>query len=65
MVLPDHRTPIVKKTHTSEPVPFAICSSASLLEDSQRHIGFSEDSAEKSGLFVENGFELMDFFIRS
>ena len=65
MVLPDHRTPIVKKTHTSEPVPFAICSSASLLEDSQRRIGFSEESAEKSGLFVENGFELMDFFIRS
>jgi len=65
MVLPDHRTPIVRKTHTSEPVPFTICSSASLLEDSQQHIGFSEESAEKSGLFVENGFELMDFFIRS
>jgi 2,3-bisphosphoglycerate-independent phosphoglycerate mutase len=65
MVLPDHRTPIVRKTHTSEPVPFAICSSASLLEDSQRRIKFSEESAEKSGLFVENGFELMDFFIRS
>lgn len=65
MVLPDHRTPIVKKTHTSEPVPFAICSSADLLEDSQQHIKFSEESAEKSGLFVENGFELMDFFIRS
>ena len=65
MVLPDHRTPIVKKTHTSEPVPFAICSSASLLKDSQQRIGFSEESAEKSGLFVENGFELMDFFIRS
>ncbi|MBW2221308.1 MAG: cofactor-independent phosphoglycerate mutase [Deltaproteobacteria bacterium] len=65
MVLPDHRTPIVRKTHTSEPVPFAICSSASLLEDSQQHIKFSEESAEKSGLFVENGFELMDFFIRS
>ena len=65
MVLPDHRTPIVKKTHTSEPVPFAICSSADLLKDSQQRIGFSEESAEKSGLFVENGFELMDFFIRS
>ena len=27
MVLPDHRTPISKKTHTSEPVPFAFFSS--------------------------------------
>ncbi len=65
MVLPDHRTPITKKTHTSEPVPFAICSSASLLESSRKHIEFSEESAEKSGLFVVNGFDLMDFFIKS
>lgn len=65
MVLPDHRTPIVRKTHTSEPVPFAFCSSASLIEISRQHIGFNETSAEKSGLFVENGFDLMDFFIKS
>jgi 2,3-bisphosphoglycerate-independent phosphoglycerate mutase len=65
MVLPDHRTPIVKKTHTSEPVPFTICSSESLPGNDQKHTGFSEESAEKSGLFVENGFELMDFFIKN
>jgi len=65
MVLPDHRTPIVKKTHTSEPVPFAICSSASLKEGSKQHRDFSEESAEKSGLFIENGADLMDFFIKS
>ena len=65
MVLPDHRTPIVKKTHTSEPVPFAFCSSASLTEDSRQHSEFNEEAAEKSGLFVENGFDLMDFFIKS
>jgi 2,3-bisphosphoglycerate-independent phosphoglycerate mutase len=65
MVLPDHRTPIVKKTHTSEPVPFAICSSASSMEGSRQHVEFSEESAEKSGLFVENGFELMDYFIKN
>jgi len=65
MVLPDHRTPIVKKTHTSEPVPFAICSSACSMEGSKQHVEFSEESADKSGLFVENGFELMDFFIKN
>jgi len=65
MVLPDHRTPIVKKTHTSESVPFAICSSASSMEGSRQHVEFSEESAEKSGLFVENGFELMGYFIKS
>jgi len=65
MVLPDHRTPIVKKTHTSESVPFALGSSASLKEDWRQHSGFNEESAEKSGLFIENGFELMDFFFKS
>ena len=64
MVLPDHRTPIVKKTHTSEAVPFAFCSSASLMEGSKQQVDFSEESAEKSGLFIENGFDLMDFFIK-
>ena len=65
MVLPDHRTPIIKKTHTSEPVPFAFCSAESLKEGSKRHGAFSEEAAEKSGLFVENGFDLMGFFIKS
>lgn len=65
MVLPDHRTPIVKKTHTSEPVPFALCSSRDLLENSRKGVGFSEESAQRSGLFLENGFDLIDFFIQN
>jgi len=65
MVLPDHRTPIVKKTHTSEAVPFAFCSSASLMEGAKQQVDFSEESAEKSGLSIENGFDLMDFFIKN
>ena len=65
MVLPDHRTPIVKKTHTSEPVPFALCSSRDLLENSQKGVGFNEESAQRSGLFLENGFDLIDFFIQN
>ena len=65
MVLPDHRTPIVKKTHTSEAVPFAFCSSTSLMKGSKQQVDFSEESAERSGLFIENGFDLMDFFIKN
>lgn len=65
MVLPDHRTPIVKKTHTSEWVPFALCGSTNLKEGSKQHVEFNEESAEKSGLFIENGFDLMDFFIKN
>ncbi|MBW1824107.1 MAG: cofactor-independent phosphoglycerate mutase [Deltaproteobacteria bacterium] len=65
MVLPDHRTPIVKKTHTSEAVPFAFCSSASLMKGAKQQVDFSEESAERSGLSIENGFDLMDFFIKN
>jgi len=65
IVLPDHRTPIVKKTHTSEPVPFAYCSSKNLREASQPPIEFNEVSAEKSGLFVDQGSHLMNLFITS
>ncbi len=64
MVLPDHRTPVVKKTHTSEPVPFAFCGSADLMRDARQHTTFCEVSAEKSGLFVGNGFDLMDVFVK-
>jgi 2,3-bisphosphoglycerate-independent phosphoglycerate mutase len=65
LVLPDHRTPIVKKTHTAEPVPFAYFSSNTVSEGSQPLIEFNEETAEKSGLFVEQGSHLMDLFIKS
>jgi 2,3-bisphosphoglycerate-independent phosphoglycerate mutase len=65
MVLPDHRTPIVKKTHTSEPVPFAYMCSNTVSERSHPLIEFNEVSAEKSGLIVDPGSHLMDLFIES
>lgn len=65
MVLPDHRTPIVKKTHTSEPVPFAILSSRSQVDASSSQRGFNEVSAEASGTLIKSGPELMDLFVKS
>ena len=65
LVLPDHRTPIVKKTHTAEPVPFAYCTSRDVSEGSRPPMQFNELTAEKSGLFVEQGSHLMDLFISS
>lgn len=64
MVLPDHRTPISKKTHTAEPVPFAFFSSTNRQEASQDAKGFDEISAEKSGLLVKEASQLMDLFIK-
>ncbi|MBN2455399.1 MAG: cofactor-independent phosphoglycerate mutase [Sedimentisphaerales bacterium] len=62
MVLPDHPTPIVNCAHSSEPVPFAMAGSgiSGILET-----GFNEAEAAKSGLKIENGHELMEYFLRS
>lgn len=63
MVLPDHPTPLVKRTHTSEPVPFAILGS----KDEKNPVGeltFDEDSAARSGIFIQNGYQLIDYFIK-
>jgi 2,3-bisphosphoglycerate-independent phosphoglycerate mutase len=64
MVLPDHRTPISKKTHTCEPVPFAFFSMKNAPEGEQISPAlFNEPAAEESGLFVKKGFHLIDLFI--
>ncbi len=57
MVLPDHPTPVRIRTHTILPVPFFIYSSDKQHEGVE---GFSEESATATGLYVENGWQLMD-----
>lgn len=61
MIVPDHATPIKVRTHTSEPVPFIIYSSAEEVVDDIK--SFSEAGAENSSLFFKEGFKLMDFMI--
>ncbi|MDD2321943.1 MAG: phosphoglycerate mutase, partial [Geobacteraceae bacterium] len=55
---PDHPTPIRLMTHTSDPVPFIIYGG----EDSPDSAiaGYDEVSAANTGLFLEDGFRLMD-----
>ncbi len=58
LVLSDHPTPIDLRTHSSEPVPFAILDSAnsSVRDDS---LVYTEDCAASSGIFVEEGWKLL------
>ena len=63
LALPDHATPISLRTHTADPVPFAMCSSEDI-KLSSSSVRFDESSASASRIFVENGYELMDFFIK-
>jgi 2,3-bisphosphoglycerate-independent phosphoglycerate mutase len=63
LVLPDHPTPLVLKTHSSEPVPFVIFSSEDEGEAPKKEPLFDEISAQKTGLFIERGHELLEKFM--
>lgn len=62
LALPDHPTPVSIKTHTPDPVPFALCTGS--VPYSQRGSAkFSEKEAGESGLLVEDCKVLIeDFF---
>lgn len=63
LIVPDHATPIRVKTHTSDPVPFLIYRSSKQIKGKAE--GFHERVVEDSSLCFEQGFELMDYFIKS
>lgn len=60
LILPDHYTPISKKTHTSDPVPFTIYGTGTV---NKSNLAFSESNAEQTGLRVKKGYQLMGYFI--
>jgi 2,3-bisphosphoglycerate-independent phosphoglycerate mutase len=61
-VLPDHATPIEVRTHTSEPVPFAIYSGAE--DEKGDGASYSEKNAAKGSYGLIEGFDFMDLFIK-
>jgi 2,3-bisphosphoglycerate-independent phosphoglycerate mutase len=64
LVLPDHPTPLVLRTHSSEPVPFVIFSSADAGKGPKKGRSFDEISALHTRLFIERGHGLLEKFIR-
>jgi len=62
LVLPDHPTPVRTGAHSADPVPFAMAGDniSGIL-----HAGFGETNAARSGFRIENGFELMEYFLKS
>ena len=58
LVLSDHPTPIDLRTHTNEPVPFAILSSSNR-DVRNSSLVYTEDCAASSEVFVEEGWKLM------
>ncbi|MHC4286060.1 MAG: cofactor-independent phosphoglycerate mutase [Planctomycetota bacterium] len=62
LVMPDHPTPVSTKAHSSEPVPFAMAGDniSGIL-----HKTFGESNAAASGFRIDNGYEIMEYFLKS
>jgi 2,3-bisphosphoglycerate-independent phosphoglycerate mutase len=62
LVLPDHPTPLSLKTHSSDPVPFLLYDSTHTpAEPLQRT--YCEPDAQATGVFIADGWTLMDKLI--
>ena len=64
LVMPDHPTPLVKLTHTGDPVPFALYDSRSSYPNAKEHC-YTEREARETGVTVQNAFELTESLMRS
>lgn len=60
MVLPDHPTPIVTQTHAADPVPYLIYHKAN---EKQGVETINEETAKNTGVFLENGPDIMRKFL--
>ncbi len=63
MLLPDHPTPVTLKTHVADPVPFVIYQAENGIVKGSTAV-FDETAAAGTGIVVEEGYRLMDRFIK-
>jgi 2,3-bisphosphoglycerate-independent phosphoglycerate mutase len=63
LLMPDHATPIRVRTHTEAPVPFVVFDSRHRKDN--RGATYDESITERKDILVfEEGYRLMDYFIR-
>lgn len=60
LVLPDHATPISVRTHTRDPIPFAIYGTGI---EKDNVTAFNESAARKSKLFLDKGHRILETFL--
>ena len=61
MLLPDHATPLSLRTHSREPVPFAIYRKGSKNGEIRT---YCEEDAAATGVYYGSGVELMRHFLQ-
>jgi 2,3-bisphosphoglycerate-independent phosphoglycerate mutase len=61
MILPDHPTPIVTRTHASDPVPYLIYHKNNEVDGVDT---INEETAKATGRFIEHGPSIMAHFLK-
>lgn len=64
LLMPDHATPVKIKTHSPDPVPFAILSSEDIKQGKNELVSYNESCAKTTGLVVPEAWMIMERFIR-
>ena len=57
LVQPDHPTPIQIRTHSAEPVPFALYRKG---DSAGRTARYTESEAKATGIYVDQGYRMID-----
>ena len=60
LITPDHPTPVAKRTHTAEPVPFLIYGEGI---EAGGFGAYSETEAQNSNLYYDKGCDLLKLLI--
>lgn len=64
LLLPDHPTPLEKRTHTADPVPYALFGSAGEFSSSVSVAGYNEKAAASTRLVHDEGHLLMGYMFK-
>ena len=64
LLMPDHATPVEIKTHSDDPVPFAIVSSHEWQNGTPQPVRYNESSAKETGIVVPEAYQIMSQLIR-
>jgi len=57
LIMPDHPTPMVIRTHSADPVPFAMYRSMDI--PAENAFVYTETNAKNTGVFFDKAHELM------
>ena len=60
LIMPDHPTPVSRRTHTADPVPFLVWGEGVKSNGARR---FTETEAAGTGVFIEEGYRIMEKFL--